>query len=393
MVRYNQKFFSISAENMQVIQDFAEYRSNVQNRAKNTVQQNIQILKSYANVLGKKSFRDTTEQDLMDFFKKPEILSSLNTRDIYGTNLILFYRWLLKLKKRQRPKIMEWFEYTTSSQRERQRDPNQKEKYFITRQDYETIIEHCITAYGHDQALFETLYLSGGRPHEVASMKIKDVEIEQNHIIITFNVSKTRPRKVPLSEPAEHLMRWLAYHPFKDNPNSALWLTASRQSKQQPLQVYSIATKLEDIKQRTKLRKTITPHCFRKTRATIMFTEGYDDKEMSELFGWSFQTVVKRREEYDLRDFDELKKKIFAKPTKSISYDALKKENDQVVTKQQKEIDELKNWMDMLAKNLEIIMPHWTKYIQRDKIDPKEKEKLKVELLSFKKGVKKIGTK
>ncbi len=350
MTRYNKKFFNISKENEMTILIYSKYRRGTLKKSEMTVRQNIQILRSLANFLKGKSFIDATEDDLKEFFAAPFVMSSLNTRDIYGTNLIMFYRWLLKLKKHERPAILDWFEYTTSSQRVRMRDPNQKEKYYITREEYEKIIENCITVNGHDQALFETLYLSGGRPHEIAHMCIKDVEEEVGNIIIVFSRSKTRPRKVPLSEPADNLMRWLANHPFKDNLEASLWLTFSRQSRYKPMQTYSIAPKLEDIKKRANLKKTITPQTFRKTRATIMFGKAFDDTEMSQLFGWSPQTVVKRRQEYDLRGFDDLKVKIFAKSGKVKSYDTVVKERDNLINELRTEIDSLRKQLAIIFK-------------------------------------------
>ena len=94
---------------------------------------------------------------------------------------------------------------------------------------------------------------------------------------------------------------------------------------------------------RCNIKETITPHCFRRTRATIMFGEGYTDKEMSLHFGWKLRSVPMRREEYDLTNHEDLRKKIFAKSTKPVSYDVLKKQKDKLESDLKKEIIDLKS--------------------------------------------------
>ncbi len=54
----------------------------------------------------------------------------------------------------------------------------------------------------------------------------------------------------------------------------------------------------------------------------------YDDGEMAKFFGWTPETVAKRRGEYDLRGFEDLKKKIFSKSTPVVTYDALERQKE-----------------------------------------------------------------
>jgi len=66
----------------------------------------------------------------------------------------------LKLKKRKPVEIMEWYEYQTKQEKDRNRDPDAKEKYYITTEEYDKIIKYSLDNIWMEQALWETLYLS-----------------------------------------------------------------------------------------------------------------------------------------------------------------------------------------------------------------------------------------
>ena len=68
----------------------------------------------------------------------------------------------------------------------------------------------------------------------------------------------------------------------------------------------------------------------------------YDDTEIAQFFGWKPHTVVDRRQQYDLRGFDELKEKIQGKnKVKLETFDIVKQERDNY-EKMSKELLDLK---------------------------------------------------
>ena len=57
----------------------------------------------------------------------------------------------------------------------------------------------------------------------------------------------------------------------------------------------------------------------------------YDDTEIGQFFGWKPHTVVDRRQQYDLRGFDDLKEKIQGKnKVKLDTFDIVKQERDTI---------------------------------------------------------------
>ena len=121
----------------------------------------------------KKEFRYATERDMKNFFSDKEIVKSPISADLYATRIIVFYRWgqwqKEKIKRKQRPDIMNWYEHKTKNYKYKGYD--KKAKWFIHRKECDKFILTSPTV--QDKALWEVFYLTGARPDEVLSMKIK----------------------------------------------------------------------------------------------------------------------------------------------------------------------------------------------------------------------------
>jgi integrase len=212
--------------------------------------------------------------------------------------------------------------------------------------------------------MWEVFYLSGGRLAEIQKLKIKDILIEGNNVSIRINYSKTRPREVPLSGQPNHLIRWLEKHPFRENPENPLWISYASRNFLKPLAYSTIGVKFNELIRKAGLKSTLSIHCFRKSYATNLFEarskDGgiiYDDKEIGQLLGWKPHTVVKRRQEYDLRNTKDLKKKIFKSTGKSLeTYDNLKKERDMLENQYQKKITDMEQDMYDMKRLIDQLM-------------------------------------
>jgi len=341
------KWIGISRQNKTILLLYFDYRSNVQKKSLKTVYNESNTLRKLARCLDKTVFKDITEKDLQSFFGNSNNVKNNLSRDLYATHIIKFYNWLFKLKRKQRPEIMEWFEYQTSAQKRKDIDPNMKEKNFITREEYEKLLQYSPDL--QEKALWETLYLSGARSGEICSVIIEGVKELENGYEITVLSSKTQARNIPLSEFPEHLLRWVSNHPFRDHPEHCLWISHSTSKLNNPMNPHVINWKLKKAIQRSGIKQTITPHCFRKTRATIMFPK-FTDKEMSLHFGWTLMTVPQRRAEYDLTDHEDLRNKIFGDKPK-LTWDALKHQKETLEGKHEKEIKAMQRKINAMKKD------------------------------------------
>lgn len=274
-------------------------------------------------------------------------------RDHYASRIICFYKWLFKLEDNDRPSIMKWYRYSKTSERERQKDPNIK-KELIEEEEYSIIIQK-VKMDLRMSALYETLYLSGARPNEICNMKIEDVINDMGKISLMVTDSKSIPREIPLTEKPSLLLRWLENHPYKDKKNAWLFISLDRRFKNRNIKASSVSEKFKKLVKTLDVKQSLILYSFRKTRATIMFNQGFDDKEMGLLFGWKPHTVIDRRKEYDLRGLEDLKNKVFKKVEIYKTRDELVEENIKMEDKFEKEIEELKNEMKGLKEIIEIL--------------------------------------
>ena len=150
--------------NEEMIEEYKKFRET-NNKAKNTILADINAMNQLRKYTKGKNFDKIDEKDTIGFIGS---FTGIGTKVQYATRLIRFYRWLNKLDKRERPANMKWFEYPSKDQIIKRKDPDVK-KYLITDDEYAKIIQFCGDE-GKWAALFETLYLSGGRPDEVTAL-------------------------------------------------------------------------------------------------------------------------------------------------------------------------------------------------------------------------------
>ena len=109
-----------------------------------------------------------------------------------------------------------------------------------------------------------------------------------------------------------------------------------------------------------------------------MFNQGYDDKEMGLLFGWKPHTVIERRNEYDLRGLEDLKKQVVQKAEIYKTRKELEDENKDIIENQRKEIEELKKQLQNYRKEF------LEKQIEDEtKLEEKIKKEIREELLGI----------
>ena len=381
-------FDDISRENRKIIEEYLDFRENVMHKSKGTVATEKSALCSIARSV-KKSFKDITEKDTQKYFKA---LKCRTTADTYAILIIKFYKWLLKLKRTERPECLEWYEYESQREKRKRKDPNAKEKYFIYKDEYDAIIINETDL--QKKALWETCYLSGARPSELRQMNICHVKDDGEVVTITIIDSKTIPRNVPLPKYPKYLMQWLSEHPFKDNPNDPLWISIQRRKRLYHSRMrnwFKTALKRADIKE-NKI-KTLTPKCFRKTRASIIFNNTrWTDTNIADFMGWEVAMVPFRRREYDLTNAKDLREKILGNITRPPSIDELQWENkrlkekadeiiqekvEQIIKEEKPEIQKMKEQLFEMRTLVEMMSSTWYKMLpEQDKEKYRENELL-----------------
>lgn len=324
----NKKVFNITKANVELINNYIEYHTSIKPNLRPKSIYNIkETLKKLADHLKQKLLKDATEQDLMQFFKQIKYPTS---RQSYAVHIIPFYRWIHHTPKSNRPPNMIWFEYPTSQEKRRIKNPNLKEELIITDEEYQQMIKYSSDIYGQNKAIWEIYYLTGIRPSELTSIKIKDVKNKDGITLITVPDSKSEPRTIPFPEPPYRLLEYLEQHPEKNNPESPLIFSLKSTNKIKHLNdEQPIRRRFTKIKKDLDLKSTLLLKSFRKTRTSIVFNQNkLTDKDIGKIFGWKPNTVIQRREEYELSNIDDLIKKYCSKEIHSMpSYTQLKEQH------------------------------------------------------------------
>lgn len=352
----HKNFYKVSKSNTEIINEYLQYKKTSKVITERSLRNIKETLKKLADFLKQKSIKKADKEDLIGFFGDEKRVK-IKSRDTYANHIIPFFRWVNDLDKHTRPDNMKWFEYTTQRDKRKQTDPNRKEKFLISRDEYEKMLSYVHDPFGQNNALWETYYLSGARPEELLKMKVRDLKIGNDSVSITITDSKTIPRQIPLSENPINLIKYFECHPNKNNPDAPLWFSFKNINNQ--LKGDAVRNRFREMVKKINLKETFSIKCFRKARATIMFQDKeFDDTYIGMFFGWTPQTVIMRRQEYNLTNYEDLKNKVCKIPYRAETYDTLKKEKEQLKNKYDGQIkfleEELSGLKDQLVKKTEI---------------------------------------
>lgn len=139
------------------------------------------------------------------------------------------------------------------------------------------------------RALLWLLWDSGFRISEVLALRVSSfAPDEQGGARITIPNDapdlKTGARTIYVVDCVGALRLWLSLHPFRRNPNAALF--PRWEDAHEPMAVGAVNRILEGLTRRSGVR-AVHPHLFRHTRATRAAEAGWNESEMRSYFGWA----------------------------------------------------------------------------------------------------------
>lgn len=137
-----------------------------------------------------------------------------------------------------------------------------------------------------DRALVAVVWDSAARISEILNLNIGHVTVDRFGAVIAVT-GKTGRRNIRLVSSVPDLQAWINIHPFKNNPDAPLFVTARRRgtsiTRLTIRRVQNIFTRLGDI---TDCPKDTNPHAFRHGRLTTRGKQ-LTEAELREYAGWS----------------------------------------------------------------------------------------------------------
>ncbi len=245
----------------------------------------LETILSLTRFLSKKSWLSLTQDDIDDLISNVVRAYSDNGKETSTTYdhkkiLKIFFRWL-KLGSRSFKEVGNPPE--VKNIRQKQVADKIVREALVTPDDITNLLSVCNNL--RDKALLHVHYEAGTRPGELLSLQIKHVKSDNYGMIIAVD-GKTGSRPIRLIESVPSLSKWMASHPFKDNPDSPLWINFSKDTYGKRVS-HAIATKiLYNACKKAKITKKINLKLFRHSEATrtaIFMTES----TLRKRHGWS----------------------------------------------------------------------------------------------------------
>ena len=174
--------------------------------------------------------------------------------------------------------------YTTIDEKKIQKiqppsyDTNTKTpEMLLTEEEVKAMIGACQNT--RDRAILTALYEGGFRIGEIGTLRWKDVKFTDWNVTITTAFKTGKNRTVPLVMARSYLASWRNDYPLPITSDAFVFLS----NKKTPLGYAGLAKQIRVIAARAGIKKHLTPHIFRHTRATILIRQGYGEAIVKKL--------------------------------------------------------------------------------------------------------------
>ncbi|MCD6371332.1 MAG: tyrosine-type recombinase/integrase [Candidatus Aenigmarchaeota archaeon] len=260
---------NITNRNKLLIEKFSEF-CFAESLGVHRVVKYIYTLKNIAQELDK-DFDKAKKDDIIKVVGKIEKSNySSWTKKDYKVTIKKFYKWLRGGE--EYPEEVKWIK-TTIKRSERKLPED-----LLTEEDIQKLLQSAKNI--RDKAFIATLYETGARIGEIASVRIKDIIFDKHGAILIID-GKTgmRRNRVILADP--YLRQYINQHPYKDNPEASLWLKQDNK----PLTYTALSKIIKETAKKAGIKKKIHAHLFRHSRATYL-AQHLTEAQLCAYLGW-----------------------------------------------------------------------------------------------------------
>jgi integrase len=238
---YNSLFKKLSMENRgnaKILYDFLETEYNIQNVKHSTIVTHVKAICLFNEYLNYKDFEKITKEDIIYYLsslRKTESddpthkwIGTYNTRQMV---LNKFFRWLYNHHQNNESDHEKWI---TSPYMQGIKQLSRKEKSpykpsdIWTNKDHALFLKYCPEK--RDKCYHAMANDTSCRPHELLSLKLKDIKFKVSSTRIQYAEvhiieSKTKPRTLPLIFSIPYIKGWIDSHPLTNNPDAFLFIS------------------------------------------------------------------------------------------------------------------------------------------------------------------------
>jgi len=234
----------LSNENAMTICDYIISMKSEINPRLNTIRSTIQFLSELSKAVGvQKKFIDMTRDDILSYLDKCRKLEDEDPLHkwigSYNTKLVMlsrFFKWLHyrgidNPKKRSEISVAERKpECIMGIAKLKRKEVSCYKPSDLWTQEDDLLFLKWVTN-KRDRCYHTMARDLSARPHEILSLKIKDIVFktvdEYQYAEVLVN-GKTGSRHIPLIQSIPYIKEWLSNHPSRNNPNSRLFVGLGR---------------------------------------------------------------------------------------------------------------------------------------------------------------------
>lgn len=224
----------ISPHNKAIIARFLKHME-AEGLSLSRIDRNLDLAKIYAESLEPKKLDEVTREDiegLVGSWNKAKNARTgtpwtASTRSTYRTILKKFYRWLLG-KNGQSPEQTAWIKSSIPTVESEVINPSD----MFSESDVRKLIDASDNI--RDKAFIGGLYDSACRPEEYITLRVGDVQVDEQITRLRIRKGKMGQRYVSLVLFPGLMTAWLNVHPQRNDKDAPLWIMESTNKLGQP---------------------------------------------------------------------------------------------------------------------------------------------------------------
>jgi integrase len=264
----------VSAKNRSTLRDFYNYCC-AEGLSTGRIEKLIRVLLKLSKWL-KKDFEEAGKEDIIELVREVEGHDFADsTKYDYKVILKKFYKWLRNTEDHY-PEEVRWIKPKIKNKK---RLPEE----LLTEDDVDRLVKRADNL--RDKALILTLYESGCRIGELATLQVKNIEFDRYGAVLIVS-GKTGDRRLRLVNSAPLLANWIDNHPDAGDPDAPLWVGIGTKSRDRIITYNSINMMIKKVAKRAGIKKKVNPHMFRHSRATLL-AKHLTEAQLKQMFGWT----------------------------------------------------------------------------------------------------------
>ena len=249
-VNYLKDMALANIQNANIFYDFIVSEQDYNNVKLSTRLSYIKVICLFNRYLSYQDFYKITKDNIISYLsslKKSEEEDPthkwINTYNTRQAVLSKFFRWLHNPdepdhKKRETPTCMKGIK-----QLKKKEVSSYKPSDIWTREDHSIFLKYCPSI--RDRCYHAMALDTSGRPHELLSLRIKDIEfkvstIGRQYAEVHIQRSKTMARTIPLIGSLPYIKDWKEVHPLRNNPDAFLFISLADSNYGQQLSVNAL---------------------------------------------------------------------------------------------------------------------------------------------------------